>query len=221
MKSSIELLDNFIKDTTHELNTPISAILANVEMMDKEVMSEKNIKKLLRINVAAKTVSHLYQDLTYLVLGHQKSVRDEWVDLKALILARVEYFTLLADAKNIKFILDLEPKEIWIDEAKIARVIDNLISNAIKYNKRSGEIVVVLKEEFLMVSDTGIGIEKDKIAEMFERYRRFNSTEGGFGIGLNIVKSILDEYKLEVEVNSVIKMGTSIKIYLPQRRRDD
>ena len=220
MKSSIELLDNFIKDTTHELNTPISAILANVEMMDRDVMDKKNIKKLLRINVAAKTVSHLYQDLTYLVLGHQKSVQDEWIDLKALILARVEYFTLLAEAKNIKFTLELEPKEIWIDEAKIARVIDNLISNAIKYNKRSGEIIVVLKEEFLMVSDTGIGIEKEKISEMFDRYRRFNSTEGGFGIGLNIVKSILDEYTLEVEVNSEIKKGTSIKIYLPKRRRD-
>ena len=221
MKNSIELLDNFIKDTTHELNTPISAILANIEMMDKNVMDEKNIKKLLRINVAAKTVSHLYQDLTYLVLGHQRSVRDEWIDLEALVLARVEYFTLLADAKRIKFILDLEPKEIWIDEAKIARVIDNLISNAIKYNKRSGEISLVLKEEYMMISDTGIGIEKDKISAMFERYSRFNSTEGGFGIGLNIVKSILDEYKLEVEVNSVVKMGTTIKIYLPKRKKDD
>ena len=110
---------------------------------------------------------------------------------------------------------------IWIDEAKIARVIDNLISNAIKYNKRSGEIALVLKEECLMISDTGIGIEKEKISAMFERYSRFNSTEGGFGIGLNIVKSILDEYKLEVEVNSVIKMGTTIKIHLPKRKKHD
>jgi len=215
MKNSIALLDNFIKDTTHELNTPISAILANIEMMDKSVMNEKNIKKLSRINVAAKTVSHLYQDLTYLVLGHQRTVRDEWIDLEALVTARVEYFYLLAEAKSIKFIIDLEPRKVWIDEAKIARVIDNLISNAIKYNKRGGEIRLILKEEHLMISDTGIGIEKEKISAMFDRYSRFNSSEGGFGIGLNIVKSILDEYKLKVEVNSVIKMGTTIKIYLP------
>jgi two-component system OmpR family sensor kinase len=215
MKNSIALFDNFIKDTTHELNTPISAILANIEMMDKSVMNEKNIKKLSRINVAAKTVSHLYQDLTYLVLGHQRTVRDEWIDLEALVTARVEYFYLLAEAKSIKFIVDLEPRKVWIDEAKIARVIDNLISNAIKYNKRGGEIRLILKEEHLMISDTGIGIEKEKISAMFDRYSRFNSSEGGFGIGLNIVKSILDEYKLKVEVNSVIKMGTTIKIYLP------
>ncbi|HIM93591.1 MAG TPA: HAMP domain-containing histidine kinase [Campylobacterales bacterium] len=221
MKNSIALLDNFIKDTTHELNTPISAILANIEMMDKSVMSEKNIKKLSRINVAAKTVSHLYQDLTYLVLGHQRSVRDEWIDLEALVIDRVEYFSLLAEAKQINFILDLEPREIWIDGAKIARVVDNLISNAIKYNKRGGEIVFRLREDCFMISDTGIGIEKEKISAMFERYSRFNSSEGGFGIGLNIVKSILDEYSLEVEVNSVIKMGTTIKVHLPKRKKND
>lgn len=221
MKNSIALLDNFIKDTTHELNTPISAILANIEMMDKSVMAEKNIKKLSRINVAAKTVSHLYQDLTYLVLGHQRSVRDEWIDLEALVIDRVEYFSLLAEAKQINFILDLEPREIWIDGAKIARVVDNLISNAIKYNKRGGEIVFRLREDCFMISDTGIGIEKEKISAMFERYSRFNSSEGGFGIGLNIVKSILDEYSLEVEVNSVIKMGTTIKVQLPKRKKND
>ncbi|MCK5854747.1 MAG: HAMP domain-containing histidine kinase [Sulfurovaceae bacterium] len=221
MKNSIELLDNFIKDTTHELNTPISAILANIEMMDTSVMAEKNIKKLSRINVAAKTVSHLYQDLTYLVLGHQRSVRDEWIDLESLVIDRVEYFSLLAEAKQIKFLLDLESREIWIDGAKIARVIDNLISNAIKYNKRGGEISFTLTEDSLIISDTGIGIEKEKISAMFERYSRFNSSEGGFGIGLNIVKSILDEYKLEVEVNSIIKMGTTIKIHLPKRKKHD
>ncbi|HHS92685.1 MAG TPA: sensor histidine kinase, partial [Campylobacterales bacterium] len=66
MRNSITLLDDFIKDTTHELNTPISAILANVEMMDKSTLGAKNEKKLGRINIAAKTVSHLYQDLTFL-----------------------------------------------------------------------------------------------------------------------------------------------------------
>jgi two-component system OmpR family sensor kinase len=68
MRDSIMLLDRFIKDTTHELNTPLSAILANIEMMDTSVMVEKNRKKLERINVAAKTVSTLYKDLTFLTL---------------------------------------------------------------------------------------------------------------------------------------------------------
>ncbi|MCH9740935.1 MAG: HAMP domain-containing histidine kinase, partial [Epsilonproteobacteria bacterium] len=221
MKNSIELLDNFIKDTTHELNTPISAILANIEMMDTSIMAEKNIKKLSRINIAAKTVSHLYQDLTFLVLGHQTQSRDEWIELKELIESRVEYFSVLATSKRITFTLDLEEKKIYIDAAKIARVVDNLISNAIKYNKRSGKIKIVLREDYLLVADTGIGIEEDKVSAIFERYSRFNSSEGGFGIGLNIVKSIIDDYGMKIRVNSIVKQGTTIKVYFSKGGADD
>ena len=219
MKNSIELLDNFIKDTTHELNTPLSAILANVEMMDKSVMSEKNIKKLARINIAAKTVSHLYQDLTYLVLGHQRISKDEWIELKKLILDRVDYFHILSDSKKISFKLDLEDKELLIDPIKIARMMDNLISNAIKYNKRGGEIKIVLREEYLVVSDTGIGIKKEKLNAVFDRYSRFTNSVGGFGIGLNIVKSIADTYHLNITVNSILGEGTEFRIEFPKENK--
>ena len=212
MKNSLMLLDDFIKDTTHELNTPISAILANIEMMDMSTMSPKNEKKLSRINVAAKTVSHLYQDLTYLTLNHNRQSKDEWIDLKQLIIDRVEYFAILAGSKKITFNLDLHDSALFIDGVKIARVLDNLISNAIKYNRREGTIFIVLRKNYLSVQDTGIGIESEKVNEIFERYTRFNSSEGGFGIGLNIVRSIIEEYNLQIDVDSVIKVGTTIKI---------
>ena len=212
MKNSIMLLDNFIKDTTHELNTPISAILANVEMMDLDVMEEKNRKKLARINIAAKTVSHLYQDLTYLTLDHNRKSKDEWIDLKRLIEDRVDYFAILAGSKKVTFDLDLNYSTIFIDGVKIARVIDNLISNAIKYNKRGGKITITLRKDYFIIKDSGIGIESEKVNDIFERYTRFNSSEGGFGIGLNIVKSIIEEYSLKISVSSVLKEGTTIRI---------
>ncbi len=212
MRNSIMLLDNFIKDTTHELNTPISAILANVEMMDISSMSEKNKKRLSRINIAAKTVSHLYQDLTYLTLSHNRESKDEWIDMKKLIEDRVEYFAILASAKRITFKLDLKESAIFIDGVKIARVLDNLISNAIKYNKRNGKIYITLRKNYLQIKDTGIGIKSKKVQDIFERYTRFNTSEGGFGIGLNIVKSIIDEYKLQISVESVVDVGTTIRI---------
>jgi len=212
MKNSIMLLDDFIKDTTHELNTPISAILANVEMMDLDVMEEKNKKKLARINIAAKTVSHLYQDLTYLTLDHNRKSNDEWIDLKRLIEDRVEYFAILAGSKKVSFDLDLNYSTIFIDGVKIARVIDNLISNAIKYNKRGGKISLTLRKDCFIIKDSGIGIESEKVNDIFERYTRFNSSEGGFGIGLNIVKSIIEEYSLKISVSSVLKEGTTIRI---------
>lgn len=102
------LLDDFIKDTTHELNTPIAAILANIEMMDIDVMGEKNRKKLERINIAAKTVSHLYQDLTYLTLNHNQQINNEWINLKKLFEDRVEYFTISAGSKKNHFLFRFE-----------------------------------------------------------------------------------------------------------------
>lgn len=212
MRNSIMLLDNFIKDTTHELNTPISAILANIEMMDTSIMAEKNKKKLARINIAAKTVSHLYQDLTYLTLNHNRQSEDRWIDLKRLIEDRVEYFIILSHSKKVTFDLDLNDATLFMDSVKIARVIDNLISNAIKYNKRGGTISIVLRKNYFIIQDSGIGIEKEKITDMFERYTRFNNSEGGFGIGLNIVKSIIDEYHLKINVESTVGEGTTIRI---------
>jgi len=208
MRDSIILLDRFIKDTTHELNTPLSAILANIEMMDTGVMVEKNRRKLERINIAAKTVSTIYKDLTYLTLEQEKENKDEMLSLKEIICDRVEYFEVLARSKQITFKLSLADIMIKMDRRKFVRVIDNLISNAIKYNKRNGEISIVLEKNKLIIADTGIGISKEKIPFMFDRYLRFNSSEGGFGIGLSIVKKILDEYHITIEVVSKEGEGT-------------
>ncbi|MCF6206578.1 MAG: HAMP domain-containing histidine kinase [Sulfurovum sp.] len=208
MRDSIMLLDRFIKDTTHELNTPLSAILANIEMMDTDVMVEKNRKKLERINIAAKTVSTLYKDLTYLTLEQEKKNEDELLDIKAIIKDRIEYFDILARSKHITFKLSLDDATIVMDRRKFVRVIDNLLSNAIKYNKRNGHIEIVLEKNRLIVSDTGIGISEEKIPFMFDRYLRFNSSEGGFGVGLSIVKKILDEYDIKISVESKEGQGT-------------
>jgi len=210
MKNSIMLLDRFIKDTTHELNTPLSAILANIEMMDTDVMVEKNRKKLNRINIAAKTVSTLYRDLTFLTLEQEKEESVERIDLKALIHDRAEYFSVLAESKKLTCELDLEEAYIDADRRKITRVVDNLISNAIKYNKRDGTVGIKLRPGYLEVWDTGIGIEKEKIPFMFDRYMRFNESEGGFGVGLSIVKMIVDEYKIKISVVSAKEGGTKM-----------
>ncbi|EIF51524.1 HAMP domain-containing sensor histidine kinase [Sulfurovum sp. AR] len=210
MRDSIVLLDRFIKDTTHELNTPLSAILANIEMMDTDVMVEKNKTKLARINIAAKTVSVLYKDLTYLMLEEDKENHDEEIEIKELIYNRVEYFSVLAQSKHIAYDLDLEETTITMDRRKFTRVIDNLISNAIKYNKRNGTIGIRSREGLLVIWDTGIGIHEEKVPFIFDRYMRFNNSEGGFGIGLSIVKKIVDEYHISIEVDSKEGEGTKM-----------
>jgi len=212
MSDSLLLLDRFIKDTTHELNTPLSAILANIEMMDTDVMVEKNKIKLNRINIAAKTVSVLYKDLTYLTLDQEKKNHDEMIDVRELIYDRAEYFSILAQSKQLECKLELDEAHIMIDKRKFTRVIDNLISNAIKYNKRNGTVGIELKDNMLAIWDTGIGMNEESIPFIFDRYIRFNNAEGGFGVGMSIVKQIVDEYNILIEIKSLEGEGTRVML---------
>ena len=89
---------------------------------------------------------------------------------------------------------------------------DNLLSNAIKYNKVGGEIIVSVDERSFSVEDSGIGIAKDDISKIKERYKRFNKSSGGFGIGLSIVSSIAKEYNLEIDITSKENIGTKVSV---------
>ncbi len=131
-----------------------------------------------------------------------------------MILDRVEYFQTLAESKKVPFELELEEYKLFVDVIKITRVVDNLISNAIKYNRRRGEVKVILKKDLFLISDTGVGIKADRLEAVFDRYSRFNQSVGGFGIGLNIVKSIIDEYGYKITVRSKVGKGTNLQYFL-------
>jgi len=212
MHQSILLLDRFIKDTTHELNTPLSAILTNIEMIDKEAMGSANSKKLNRIEIGARTVSTLYEDLKFMVLEQGRVIESQRIDLLPLLQSRLEYFSLAMEAKKITLYKELVPATITINQGLISRVIDNLLSNAIKYNRRGGEIIVTLEEGRLTIEDSGIGMEQSQIEEIFERYSRFDESEGGFGIGMNIVKKIVEHYGMQIHVESAPGVGTKITL---------
>ena len=213
MRDAITLLDEFIKDTTHELNTPVSTIVTNIEMIDKSSLDEKLLKKIDRIDIGAKTISNIYQDLTYLTLGNEIISNNEDIDVEQLVLERVEYFTSLALAKKIKISTNIIGKTIlYADKFKISKLLDNLLSNAIKYNKVGGDIIVSVKNREFSVEDTGIGILKSDISNIQERYKRFNKSSGGFGIGLSIVSSIVREYNLNIDITSKEKVGTKVII---------
>ena len=213
MRDALHLLDRFIKDTTHELNTPIFAIISNVEMIDTSSLDEKMAKKIKRIDIGAKTISNIYEDLTFLTLENKIISQNEELDLSKILKQRIEYFKTLADVKKIEFKTNIENDiNIFCDKKKISKLIDNLLSNAIKYNKIKGEIRVVLEANFLSIEDTGKGMTKEQISQLFQRYMRFDKSVGGFGIGLNIVSLIAKEYDFKIDVDSEIKVGTKMKV---------
>ncbi len=213
MRHSILLLDQFIKDTTHELNTPLSAILANIESIDPAGISDANARRLGRINVAARTVSTLYEDLKFATLEQERETEDVVLDMAVLVRSRLEFFEILMQSKKLTLETNITPTTLTADRRLIERVVDNLLSNAIKYNRRGGTIRVRLARGRLEVADTGIGIASDALPHIFERYSRFNESEGGFGIGLSIVKRIVDHYRMTIEVHSEEGEGTAFILF--------
>ncbi len=213
LREAITLLDDFIKDTTHELNTPVSAIMTNLEMINKEQLDEKTQKKMNRIEIAARTISTIYDDLTYLLLDNKRVSQDEVIDVSKLFYERIEYFNLKATQKKLHVNSTIaDGVTVKCDKVKLARLIDNLISNAIKYNKNRGSIKYLLSCKSLIIEDSGVGIEEEKISEIFQRYTRANTHEGGFGIGLHIVFKIAKEYGYTINVESTPNQGSRFEI---------
>jgi two-component system OmpR family sensor kinase len=212
LRDTIAKLDRFIRDTTHELNTPLSVITMSIEQLNKEHLDAKQLKQINRIHVASRTISNLYNDLTFLMMYEQNQNHNIAIDMPLLVEERLEYFRPLADAKRITVHAHLEPSTLIMDRDKMIRIIDNLLSNAIKYNKPSGAIDISLTAKFLRISDTGIGISGDKLDEIFNRYTRFDEANGGFGIGLNLIQMICQEYRFAIAVDSEIAKGTAFTI---------
>ena len=213
MRDALHLLDRFIKDTTHELNTPVTAIITDIEMIDKSSLDARLLKKINRIEIGAKTISNIYEDLTFVILNNQIISNNEDINLSNLLKQRVDYFNSLATIKRVNFHLNIKDDVFIVcDIKKITKLIDNILSNAIKYNKIAGFIKVKLNYNILSIEDSGKGIEKENLKNLFERYSRFDKSVGGFGIGLNIVSLIAKEYNLKIDIKSQINVGTTVEI---------
>ena len=209
VREQIESLDQFISDTTHELNTPISAILMTIQSL--KGVEEKKIK---RLEASAKRLSVMYSSLTYRLEGKAQS--KEMLDFEKIINERVEYVKELIDSKRLSIKLELDPTKVLMNERSAYRLIDNLLSNAIKYSDVGDSILITLKDNILKVKDTGIGIDQEMQEDIFKRYHRANEERGGFGIGLNIVLSICKEYNIELDLDSQKGKGSTFILTFPK-----
>ncbi|MDN5095215.1 sensor histidine kinase [Aliarcobacter butzleri] len=213
MRDALHLLDRFIKDTTHELNTPVTAIITNIETIDKSLLDDKTLRKINRIEIGAKTISNIYEDLTFVTLNNQIISNNENINLSNILRQRVDFFLSIANMKKIRFETNIKDNVfIFCDIKKISKLIDNLLSNAIKYNKNSGFIKVILAKNSMIIEDSGKGMSSENLENLFDRYQRFDKSVGGFGIGLNIVSLIAKEYDFKIDVTSQLGVGTKVKV---------
>ncbi len=202
-------LDDFIKDSMHEINTPLSIININIDMFTEKFGKNRHLS---RIKSAAKILSSLYDDMNYLIKEQTiNKTEKKRINFSKFLKKSADYFKDIAELKDIKLHLDIED-DIYIDfvPTKLQKIVDNNLSNAIKYSYEGKDVILSLKREgdkvVLGIKDFGIGIKDTQ--KIFSRYYREDSTKGGFGIGLNIVGKIVNEENIEVKIVSEPEKGS-------------
>ena len=222
----------FFTNISHELRTPLTLIADPVEMLLEDSGIKGKSRELLKM-VQRNAVA--LQQLVSSILDFRK-IQNGKMDLELYrfdIVKALEIwvgdFQLTAERKHIKLHLDMADfsgsHEVIADKEKIARVVFNLLSNALKYTPVGGDIFVSLKDEAerlrLDVRDTGKGISQDEATMVFERFFQAKGAASGTGIGLALVKSFVELHHGEVWVESQVGKGSDFIVVIPRRQEVD
>lgn len=196
----ISALDLFIKDSTHEINTPLSVILMSIETLKTDNLSPNDAKKIERIKFASLQLNAIYNSLV--AYNFPRSTQKERLSVGVILNERLEFFAPFFSQKSIEIRANVGESEMIAERNALNTLFDNLISNAIKYNKKGGFIALTLDKGIFSIENSGVLIARENTDKIFERYARFGADTGGFGIGLSLVKKICDEYGIRISVET-------------------
>lgn len=207
----------FTGNISHELRTPITAILTGCELILTDPnISEKTIARVKQIETASRRMGEQIQSLLFLA-REQALGAMEPVAISECVYDAVELFTQDIKNKKILFDVDIAPDmTLILNRQAIYTVLLNLLRNAVQYTEK-GFIRVTFEKNILSVGDSGIGIEPEFVPFLFERFFRGAKTGEGFGIGLVIVKRICDYYNWKIRVISEPGHGTTFQILLQEQ----
>lgn len=199
----LHMQKSFIYQTVHETNSPLAVIMNAVELYKMEF--GKNLY-LSHIESAMTNLTNIYDDLSYLITQNQIKYNKEKINIVNFLEERINFFKSLALQVRLEFQLLYNDKNMYIDfnKTKLQRIIDNNLTNAIKYSLENNKIFV----ELIRKNDDCIFLIKTKshqitdINKIFDEYYREDERENGFGIGLNLVKRICDEENIKIEITS-------------------
>lgn len=191
-------LKKAFKETLHELNIPLSTIMLNTKILEKNINDEKNLKRLKRINLASNNLLKLYKNMEYSIKKEIDSLEVEEFFLNDIIISSLNKFEDIK--KDIKIDFDIDIIKLNADKNGFEKVIDNLISNAIKYNNENKYVKIFYKNNILSIYNTGKIIESVNIINIFDKYYQENTLSNGFGLGLHIVKEYCDNSKIFISI---------------------
>ena len=219
------LKDEFVSLVSHELRTPLTSIRGYVELLldEGEALSADQRRFLEIVDRNSSRLLELVGDLLFLaqIEAGKLAIEIGTVDLNRVVEECVETSSPAADARAIELTARLAPlPRIQGDRARLAQVLDNLVSNAIKFTPRGGRVEVRLLEEngsaVLEVEDSGLGIPEAEQAQLFERFFRSSTATAqaipGTGLGLTITKAIVDRHGGLIEVESADDQGTTVRV---------
>jgi signal transduction histidine kinase len=213
----VNSLQNLSKETLHELNLPISTIIANANMLKKNALDEKSIKRIARIESACEMLSQRYDELDYLIKMRADQDVSEEIKLDELVKDRVEFLSSIYP--HIVFKLELTKIEIYNDKIGLTKIIDNIIDNAVKYSRNSIYINIKLKDTLLSIEDFGCGMDEVELLRIFDKYYQHNKNIQGFGIGLSMVKRFCDKNDIGLNFQSKLNSGTTVELKFKKDRK--
>jgi two-component system OmpR family sensor kinase len=202
LKEALVLLEMFLKDIIHDLNTPITSILLNTKILKKKSSPEA----IERINFSAKSIGSLYNNLELAI--NNKDFPKETFNPTPLIEEKISYFSYLFP--HVKFNLSLQSDSFHTSIDGLSRILDNLLSNACKYSSNEPQITIQTTDNLLIIQDNGLGIQNS--AKVFERFYK-ERNNSGLGLGLDIVKKLCKQLDIKISLQSSHN-GTTFELTL-------
>ena len=221
--------DDFVAVLSHELRNPLSAIMMNVHQLLLRSPPPEFAKNLDAIKRNASTQARIISDILDVsrINSGKLALEREWIEPGALISSSLDSLKALMDAKQLKLTLDMQTDGIkaFLDPARFQQIFWNILNNAIKFSLEGGALEVKLttrdEQLVLTVRDHGKGIEPHFLDRIFEKFTQAatpgSRSAGGLGLGLSIVKHLVDLHSGEVSITSPgLGLGTTVRIMLPQ-----
>ena len=202
IRTALRINDEFIKDILHDFNTPITSMLLNIDMFKKEKGENPCIK---RISHSVDTILLLQNNLKSFL--HHSPSQNSDVDIALLAKRRLEFMQNLFP--KIHFVYTQKNRLTkWTNEELLTRILDNLLTNAAKYNRPHGTVQLTITRETLSITDTGKGIEDTQ--KVMQRY--YKEQERGIGLGLHIVQKLANELNIAFAIKSRTGEGTKVTL---------
>ncbi len=233
-----EIKNDFINNMTHELKTPIASISLAAQMLnDKSINKSEAMMQHLGgvINDESKRLRFLVEKVLQMSMFDRKKAvfKKKRLDLNEMVENAAHSFSLRVEHTGGKIYTEIEAVDstIYVDETHFQNVVFNLMDNAVKYRKQESPLDIYIKtwnegnKLFLSIRDTGMGIKKENLKKIFEKFYRVHTGNlhdaKGFGLGLAYVKKIVDLHKGEIHVESEYGKGTKFTISLPAIQNEE